>query len=118
MLPASGECLPGYNRSDLNVADRLFIAAVANLPKDQRPWGCITWVADVFATSRPTVYAIGARARDAMAAEPSGRSPQPATPAAEAVTRKHSSALTVTPNRLARTVLTLLMPGGVSNRTV
>lgn len=118
MLSASGECPPGAKRLDLNVADRLFIAAVTNLPKDQRPWGCITWVADVFATSRPTVYAIGACARDAMAAEPSGRLPQPAMPPAKAVMGKHSSAIAVTPNRLARTVLTLLMPGGVSNGTV
>ena len=118
MLPASGECLPGYNRSDLNVADRLFIAAVVNIPKDQRPWGCITWMADVFATSRPTVYAIGERARGAMTAQPSGRPPQSAMPTEVTVPPKAPSEITVTPNRLARTVLTLLMPGGVSNRTV
>ncbi len=120
MLPVSGcgACLPGSKRPDLNVADRLFIAAGVNLPKDQRPWGCITWVADVFATSRPTVYALGAHARVALAAEPSGRPPQPATPVGEAATIKHPPEITVTPNRLARTVLTLLMPGGVSNRTV
>jgi len=118
MLPTSGEAPPGSKRPDLNVADRLFIAAVVNLPQDQRPWGSITWMADVFATSRPTIYAIGDRARDAITAPPSGRPPQTATRAREAVTIKQPSEITITPNRLARTVLTLLMPGGVSNRTV
>ena len=118
MLPTSGEAPPGSKRPDLNMADRLFIAAVVNLPKDQRPWGVITWAADVFATSRPTVYAIGKRARDTMTAQPSGRPPQPTTPAGAAVPIKHPPEITLTPNRLARTVLTLLMPGGVSHRTV
>ena len=92
--------------------------AVVNMPQDQRPWGVITWAADVFATSRPTVYAIGERARDTMMAQPSGRPPQPSTPAVATVPIKHPSEITLTPNRLARTVLTLLMPGGVSHRTV
>jgi len=100
------------------MADRLFIAAVVNIPQDQRPWGSITWMAEVFATSRPTIYASGARARDAIMAQPSGRPPQTATPRVEAGLRKAPSDITVTPNRLAHTVLTLLMPGGVSNRTV
>jgi hypothetical protein len=118
MLSASGECPPSSKRPDVNLADRLFIAAVVNLPKDQRPWGSITWMADVFATSRPTLYAIGERARDAMTAQPSSRPPQAATLMAGAVPPQAPTNFTVTPNRLARTVLTLLMPGGVSNRTV
>ena len=65
--------LPGYKRCDLGLADRLFIGAVVNLPPVRRSWGCITWLAQVFATSRPTVYAIGERARTSMAARPSGR---------------------------------------------
>lgn len=117
-LPASGESLPGYNRSDLNVADRLFIAAVVNIPKAQRPWGSITWVADVFATSRPTVYAIGERARIGMAAQPRGRPSPPGPLAVETTAAKTSPTIAVTDHRLARTVLTLLMPGGVSQRTV
>mgnify|MGYP001396172502 CR=1 FL=1 len=68
MLPAATDCPPGYKRRDLGLSDRLFIGAVVNLPKGQRPWGCLTWLANVFATSRPTVYAIGRRARAGMAA--------------------------------------------------
>jgi len=70
MLPAQGVQLAGYKRSDLSLADRLFIAAVTNLPPERRPWGSITWLADVFNTSRPTVYAIGERGRTGMQALP------------------------------------------------
>jgi len=102
----------------LGLADRLFIGAVVNLPAARRPWGCLTWLAQMFATSRTTLYAIGERARTSLTARRAGRparAPAPATPAAAV---SQAPAVTVTPNRLARTVLTLLMPGGVSGRTV
>lgn len=110
--------LPGYKRCDLGLADRLFIGAVVNLPPVRRPWGCITWLAQMFATSRPTVYAIGERARTSLAALPSGRPARPPTLANPAPTVSQEPTVTVTPNRLARTILTLLMPGGVSGRTI
>jgi hypothetical protein len=47
-----------FKRPDVSLSDRLFIAAVGNLPGDQRPWGSMTWLSDVFGISRPTVYAI------------------------------------------------------------
>ena len=110
--------LPGYKRRDLGLADRLFIGAVVNLPPERRPWGCVTWLADVFATSRPTLYAIGERARAAMAALRSGRPAQQPAPANTLHSAEPAAVLTVTPQRLARTILTLLMPGGVSERSV
>ena len=110
--------LPGYKRWDLGLADRLFIGAVVNLPPARRPWGCLTWLAQVFATSRPTVYAIGERARTSMAALRSGRPARAPTLANPAPPLSQEPAVTVTPNRLARTILTLLMPGGVSGRTI
>jgi len=116
LLPASGECPPGYKRQDLGLADRLFISAVVNLPEEQRPWGCITWLADVFATTRPTVYAIGERAQEVLTPRPSGR-PAKTHPLVTAAAPQHNAS-TVTPNRRTRTLLTLLMPGGVSERTV
>ena len=73
MVSSDTTRLPGYKRWDLGLADRLFIGAVVNLPPARRPWGCITWLAQMFATSRPTVYTIGERARTSMAARPSGR---------------------------------------------
>jgi hypothetical protein len=107
--------LPGYKRPDLSLADRLFIGAVVNLPPERRPWGSLTWLADVFATSRPTLYAIGERARSSLAARLPGR---PALLAAPVKPPAAEPSVTVTSNRRARTILTLLLPGGVSGRTV
>src|SRR3990170_4001242 len=118
MVSTDHERLPGYKRWDLGLADRLFIGAVVNLPAERRPWGCLTWLAQMFATSRPTVYAIGERARTGMAALPSGRPARAPTLANPAPPLSQEPAVTVTPNRLARTILTLLMPGGVSGRTI
>jgi hypothetical protein len=97
------------------LADRLFIGAVVNLPPARRPWGSVTWLADVFGTSRPTLYAIGERARSSLAARLPGR---PALLAAPVKTPSPEPTVTVTSNRRARTILTLLLPGGVSGRTV
>ena len=112
------DTLAGYQRPDLSLADRLFIGAVVNLPHERRPWGCLTWLAQVFATSRVTVYAIGERARLGLAARPSGRPAQLSAPAEAESSTAPTPVIAVTPNRLARTILTLLMPGGVSERTV
>lgn len=110
--------LPGYKRPDLSLADRLFIGAVVNLPTEQRPWGCLTWLAQRLATSRTTLYAIGDRTRSSLAARPSGRPAHVLDAAEPAPVEGSAPVITVTPNRLARTVLTLLMPGGVSGRTI
>lgn len=111
MLPASEQHMPGYQRTDLGLSDRMFIAAVVNMPPEQRLWGSITWVADVFATSRPTVYAIGERGRAGMQAKAVGQT------SAESQT-DHSPTVLVTPNRIKRTILSLILPGGVSGRTI
>jgi hypothetical protein len=117
MLPAQGIQLGRYKRSDLSLADRLFIAAVVNLPPERRPWGSITWLADVFNTSRPTVYAIGERGRSGMQTSLSRR---PCVPALPAQTRPVAAypVVQVTPNRIQRTILSLLFPGKVSGRDV
>jgi len=118
MLPSRGACPPGYKRWDLSLSDRLFIGAVVNLPKERRPWGCLTWLATVFATSRTTIYAIGERARHGMTALPGGRPARLPARAEPVASAPHTPVVAVTPQRLARSVLTLLMPGGVSERSV
>lgn len=107
--------LSGYQRPDLGLADRLFIGAVMNLSPERRPWGSITWLSDIFATSRPTVYAIGERLRSLAVAPSGGR---PIQIAARVETPATELTVTVTPNRRARMILTLLMPGGVSGRSI
>ena len=111
MLPASEQHLPGYQRTDLGLSDRMFISAVVNLPPEQRPWGSITWIADVFGTSRPTVYAIGERGRTGMQAKTAGQ---------RSVENRvdHSPTVSVTPNRIKRSILSLILPGGVSGRSI
>ena len=118
ILPANPIGGPGYQRPDLGVSDRLFIGAVVNLPKTRRPWGCLTWLAAVFATSRTTIYAIGERTRTALLARPGGHPAQLPAPTESGAPATSEPGLKITPNRLARTILTLLMPGGVSERTV
>lgn len=118
MLPATPDCPPGYKRQDLGLSDRLFIGAVVNLPKERRPWGCLTWLATVFATSRTTLYAIGKRARVGLAALPSGRPARLCAPAETERPATCQPVITITPHRMARTILTLLMPGGVTERPV
>jgi hypothetical protein len=116
MLPPSEASHPGWKRPDLGASDRLFIGAVVNLPKEQREWGVIQWLADVYQTSRPTLYAIGAKTKSGLlthGARPSARMPrQPG-----AVDLPVEKTVVVTHHRMLRTALTLLFPGGVSERS-
>lgn len=82
----------------------LFIAAVVNTPRQERPWGIITWTAETFHLSRPTVYALGERVAQQVASlpQPEGVSPE--------------NSLVVTPERLSRTILTHCFPGNTSIR--
>jgi hypothetical protein len=104
-----------WKRRDITLPDRAFIAAVVNL--SQRPWGAVTWLADVYDTSRQTLYTIGAQVREALLF-PNQRRELPEVqrslllppPSLEGPT------ITVTDNRLKRTILTLLFPGGVTLR--
>jgi hypothetical protein len=117
MRPADRVLMSRWKRPDITLSDRLFIGAVMNLPRDKRPWGAVVWLADVYQTSRETLYTIGRQAHAALLF-PNQRtegqavqrprlllSPVPAGPT-----------ITVTDNRLKRTILTLLFPGGVTLR--
>ena len=59
LAPGSGSGLSKVPH--LSMSDELFIAAVAATPRPQRPWGAMSWLAEVFDISRPTVYALGER---------------------------------------------------------
>lgn len=114
-LLGTGASVPGSKLTHLSAADHLFIAAVANIPRPIRPWGAITWVADVFQTTRPTVYALGERAARGLEPSPGGR---PAN--AQATERSEGTVsddmLVVTANRMIRTALTMAFPGKVALR--
>jgi hypothetical protein len=115
MLPGEGQSLPGWKRPDIGWSDRLFIAAVLNLPKERRCWGVVTWLSGLMKVSRPTLYAIGDWARSSLLrASVPPMTTAGCDPAAE-ISSDHL--ISVTPQRIKRTVLTLLFPGGVSDRS-
>jgi hypothetical protein len=66
MMPVNETSHRGWKRQDLGLSDRMLIGSVVNLPKGQRPWGIVQWLADTYRTSRPTLYAIGARAKSEL----------------------------------------------------
>jgi len=92
--------------SHLSLSDELFIGAVAASPRGQRPWGAISWIADVFAISRPTVYALGKRIVERL---------QSPVPVAQQVSPRGAEG-DKTNERLKRLVLTCAFPGKVALR--
>jgi hypothetical protein len=129
-LLGAGDPLPSrFKRPDLTLSDRLFMAAVGNLPAEVRPWGSMTWLSDVFRVSRPTVYAIARYGREVWLQEPlaapvgpgdqsrgtpvvAAPTPAPAAPAAPPAEPQ----VTVSERRIQRTLLTLALPGNAAIR--
>lgn len=93
------------HRPDITWPLRLLIASAVALG-ESRPHGMITWLAEVLETSRQTIYDIG----KAWAAREADEAQALATEEAESPGERR--------NRLARTVLTLLVAGSVSLRGV
>ena len=110
-LPKYSQNLPGWKRTDLGLCERLFIGAVLNIPKERRPWGIVSWLAETLRISRPSLYSIGEWTK-------AGLLPRPALPMITAPSRSDEKKTgAVTSNRMKRTALTLLLPGGVSDRS-
>ena len=108
-----------WKRPDIGLADRLFIGAVVNLPREGRPWGAITWLAEIYLTSRETIYDIGRQVRQALLGPGQAEPPPviieilsaPDVPGQGPVIR-------VSDTRLKRTILSLLLPAGASLRAI
>lgn len=114
----SGPSVPGSKVPHLSVADQLFVAAVANTPRPARAWGAITWLSDVFQISRPTVYDLGKRGARGLARSVGGRpTAEPSAPAPIGMPSRDSPIM-VTPNRIARTALTMAFPGKAALRPI
>ena len=92
----------------LGLAEILFMTTVMSIPRWERPWGIVTWMAEVFALSRPALYELTRRVQERLlpASEPM---PLLAPKSAEAT-------VTVTTNRVARTVLQASLPGKTAIR--
>lgn len=92
----------------LGIADLLFMSSIMLLPRDRRPWGIATWLADVFAISRPTLYSLPKRVLERLcAAQPVALPDQQV----QAVPQ-----IEVNATRLVRTVLTAAFPGKIALR--
>jgi len=92
----------------LGLADILFMSTIMNLPRNQRPWGMVTWMSDTFLLSRPSLYALAKRVKQRLLSEVES----PALPAP----KKQSPTLEITPERIARTILTTSLPGKTAIR--
>lgn len=113
MLPGGPGTELAPRMPHLSLADALFIGAVTNIPGYRRPRGAITWLAEVFGISRVSVYALGDRIKQRLQA------PVQPVRLAEAPTEpRPDQGITVTANRLARTLLTATFPGNVSIRPI
>lgn len=117
MQPGGCEAATNWKRPDITLSDRLFIGGVVNIPDEQRPWGSITWLSNVYQTSRETIYTIGERTREGLLS-PVLESSGLADSVAQAMESDSVDAptITVTSNRLKRTSLTALLPAGSTLR--
>jgi hypothetical protein len=103
----------GAKLGHLGVMARAFIGTLMNQPN--RPWGMVTELGIMMDTSRMTLYTIAERIREGVFVRPNGRRP------AQVDKTKNISAssyptVAVTPSRLKRTILTNLLPGGMTIR--
>lgn len=113
-LPTPRQASANWKRPDLGLSDRLFIGAVVNIPREQRAWGMLNWLSESFEVSRPTLYAIGEKARAGILSSPN-RAEATAPVVRPEVLQK---TVVVTPNRVKRTVVSLILPGGVTERPI
>lgn len=92
----------------LGIADLLFMSSIMLLPRDRRPWGIVTWLAEVFAVSRPTLYSLSKRVMERLLAAQSVALSDKQVKAAPQIE--------VNAARLYRTVLTAAFPGKIALR--
>jgi len=104
--------LPGQRRTDLGISERLFIGAVMNLPPKVRPWGMVSWLGEIYQTSRPTLYQIGEQVKESLR----GSQNRPVEPTCSK--RAEEVVAQVSDRRMKRTILTLTLPGKVSGRNM
>jgi hypothetical protein len=92
----------------LGIADLLFMSSIMLAPRDRRPWGIATWLADVFDISRPTLYSLPKRVMERLLAAPPTALPDKQVKAVHQIE--------VNATRLERTVLTAAFPGKMALR--
>lgn len=92
----------------LGLADVLFMTSIMSIPRERRPWGIVTWMAEAFMLSRPALYNLTERVVERLLPSPiAGYLGDPSRAEKEAESNR---------NRLARTVLTAAFPGKMALR--
>ena len=91
----------------LGLADVLFMSMVMAIPRPVRPWGIVSWMAEVFKLSRPALYALSERTKERLLS---------CDDASEVLPDQTVNSVEVTPTRLVRTVLTASLPGKTAIR--
>jgi hypothetical protein len=84
------------------------MSSVMKIPRQERPWGMVTWMADLFRLSRPALYSLSECVSE--------RKRSPAVTAGLSTGLATVNSIEVTANRLARTVLTASLPGKMAIR--
>ena len=115
MLPGGMTSIARFKRPDITIPNRLFIGAVVSLPRSQR-WGAITWLSEAYQTSRETIYTIGKSAYEGLLFHPRHSSSQAEMIATDSAPSSAPLVVAVTDNRIKRSILTFLLPGGVTLR--
>jgi hypothetical protein len=104
--------VPGAKLTQLGVLGRALVGTLVNQPN--RTWGLVTELAHTLEVSRETIYTIAARIREGVLVHPNGRRPAPRKPPAPGASAP--ATVPVTSNRIKRTVLTNVLPGGMTIR--
>ncbi len=115
MLPGGMTSIARFKRPDITIPNRLFIGAVVSLPRSRR-WGAITWLSEAYQTSRETIYAIGKSAYEGLLFQPQHSSSRVEEIVETDSTPSSVPQVAVTDNRIKRSILTFLLPGGVTLR--
>ena len=92
----------------LGLADILFMTTIMSLPRKERPWGIATWMSDTFVLSRTGLYDLTKRVRQRLLPT--------IEPCVLPELKKQASTVTITPTRLARTILAASLPGKMAIR--
>lgn len=87
----------------LSLSDILFMSTVMSIPGDERPWGMVTWMSEVFSLSRVGLYNLAERVQQRLMFEGEQKGGEVASQS-------------VPQYRMERTVLTAAFPGKVSLR--
>jgi len=90
-------------------ADILFMSLIMSLPRERRPWGIVTWMADMFMLSRRGLYDLSERVQERLLLPPEKVRSLPAP-------GREEEKGVLLENQLRRTVLTAAFPGKIAIR--